>query len=210
MPIEFGQTVFAPQSIRFEYALKTESNNQEILKQITQTFSIIKEYVKNAKDCKHKISIVQTKQLTDESCRKERSTIFMIADLRRSIGELINDFSIDLGLLTDTELIQLKAELSSKSDQLIKASEKYELILQTPFTKAEILLDVKNLGHEYEKMIKCKHDYSIKLNELIQKRDVYKNKMFNESKLNIRIEKFSGSSDSSSDFYITNTTIRKI
>ena len=107
---------------RFQYALKTESNNQEILKQITQTFSIIKEYVKNAKDFKHKISIVQTIQVTDESCRKERSTIFMIADLRRSIGELKNSFSIDLGVLTDTELFQLKTELSSKSDQLIKAS----------------------------------------------------------------------------------------
>lgn len=53
-------------------------------------------------------------------------------------------------------MLQLKTDLSSKNELVNKIAQKYELILQTSFNTAEVLLDVQNIGHSYEKLIQIK------------------------------------------------------
>ena len=195
---------------RFDIILKNKDKNQELLQQIKETLVIIKDYIKESKECKQKLNLTQIKQLNEELCRKERSRVFTIADLRYTMTELSNQFQIKLNTLTDSELLQLKSDYSSKSAQLNKAAEKYELLLQTPFTKAETLLEVKNLGEQYESLLKLKSDYTSELNELIQTRDIYKQKLFAESALNIHLEKFSGAPDSAIDYYTFKSNFMKL
>lgn len=141
---------------RYDILLKAENQTQNLVRQIACTLINVKEYIKNSKDCKSKLDLQQIKKNNDEASRKECSKLFVIADLQRILSELITDFSINLGDLTDTELLQLKTDLSSKNELVNKIAQKYELILQTSFNTAEVLLDVQNIGHSYEKLIQIK------------------------------------------------------
>ena len=58
-------------------------------------------------------------------------------------------------------------------------------------------------------MLKYKSLFQEKLNDIIIQRDVYKQQLFNESKLNIRLEKFSGYDDCV-DFYTFKTDFNKL
>ena len=207
-------TVFKLQEMRtslrrYEKLLKKENLQQDLINQVACTLSSVKEYIKSSNDCKQKAELLQNKHSYHETCHKERSMLFVISDIQRIIAELINNFSVDLEALTDAELLQLKSDLSSKCELVNKAAQKYELILQTPFTKAEMLIDVKHIGDQYENLIQLKTDFTAKLHSLLQSRDVYKHNLFTASKLNIRLEKFSGSGDNF-DYYTFKSNFNKL
>ena len=168
-------TVFKLQEMRtslrrYEILLKKENLQQDLINQVACTLSSVKEYIKSSNDCKQKAELLQNKHSYQETCHKERSILFVISDVQRIIAELINNFSVDLEALTDAELLQLKSDLSSKCELVNKAAQKYELILQTPFTKAEMLIDVKHIGDQYENLIQLKTDFTAKLHSLLQSR----------------------------------------
>eukprot|EP00794_Sanderia_malayensis_P012202 gene12202-13458_t len=141
---------------RYDILLKSETSDSDLLAKISDTLMKIKEYIKCSKDRKQKLNLLQTKQLHEEAFRRERSTLFVITDLRRIITDLINDFRIVLEKLTDIELLQLKSELPVKCELMNKAAKKYELILQTPLSDADLLTEVKDIGEQYELMTKMK------------------------------------------------------
>ena len=182
-------TVFKLQEMRtslrgYEILLKKENLQQDLINQVACTLSSVNKFIKSSNDCKQKAELLQNKYSYHETCHEERSMLFVISDVQRIIAELINNFSVDLEALTDAELLQLKSDLSSKCELVNKAAQKYELILQTPFTKAEMLIDVKHIGDQYENVIQLKTDFTAKLHSLLQS-DVYKHNLFTASKLNI-------------------------
>ena len=75
-------------------------------------------------------------------------------------------------------------------------SKKYESILQIPIQKAETLKDIKYIGENYENLLRSKSKYQASMNDVIIKQDIYKQKLFNQSELDIRLERFSGDQDS--------------
>ena len=195
---------------RYEILLKSETvSNPDLPARIASSMMKIKDYIKCSKDRKQKLDLLQKKQLHEEAFCKERSMLFVISDLRRSIADLINDFRINLDMLTDIELMQLKTDLSSKLELIGKAANKYENILQTPLKEHEVLIEVKEVGEQYELMMKMKAMYISKLDTLLHSRDVYRQKLFSESKLNIRLEKFSGYTDTI-DFYTFKSDFNKV
>ena len=108
--------------------------------------------------------------------------------------------------MSDSELMQCKKDLPMKNEQINKIAQKYEVILQTPIQNAEMLMEVKDVDHQYERLSKSKTEYITLLNDAMIQKDVYKQKLFNESKLNIRLEKFSGYD--SVDFYTFKTDFK--
>eukprot|EP00794_Sanderia_malayensis_P001584 gene1584-1750_t len=188
---------------------QAENLNKELIDQISTTLVNIKDYIKASKNCKTKISIQQVMQTNDTEARKEKSMLFTIADVRHSLIELINYFKQPIDKLTDAELIQVKTDMTYKVDPVNKIAMKYELILQTRFTNEEPIKDIRIIGEYYEHMTQLRTDFTTNLESLLHERDVYKQKLFAESKLNINLEKFSGS-DSTTDFYTFKDNFNKL
>ena len=193
---------------RKDMQLKADDNH-ELSERIVETLANIKDYIKNAKDCKVKTELAQNKQATNITTFKERSTLFAIDDIKFVINELQKDFDKSITDMTNAELIQSKKDLPTKIDQIHKISQKYETILQTPITKSEILMGVQEIGKKYEHLLHSKSTFTELLNAAIIEQDVYKQQLFNESKLNIRLEKFSGHNDSI-DFYTFKSDFNKL
>ena len=196
-------------SLRRQDQLIKAEGGHHLSDSITSTFSNIKEYIKQSKDCMLKVELADKKQVTDASIFKERSTYFAIKDIRYKITELQKIFNKELENLTNAELIELKSDILTQNDLLNKISKKYESILQSPLRKADMLHDVQDIGKRYENLLKSKSKYEHLLNEIIISKDVYKQQLFDTSKLNISLEKFSGYNDSN-DFYTFKTNFNKI
>ena len=63
--------------------------------------------------------------------------MFVISDLQRLIKTLI-----------DAELLQIKKDTLTRCDLVNKTAEKYELVLKFPLTKADMLMEVKNIEEQ--------------------------------------------------------------
>lgn len=111
--------------IHYNITFKSENLNKELIDQILQTSSNIKEYIKASKDCKNKLSLLQTRQTTEAIFSKEQSMLFMTSDAKQLLTELINNFRMPFDSLTNAELIQLKKDLSSKVKIINKIAKKY-------------------------------------------------------------------------------------
>ena len=139
--------------------------------------------------CKSKLNLAQTRLANESTASKERSTCFAIEDISYKIIELQKEFDKSFDDLSDAELLQMKSDLPMQIDQLNKISKKYESILQIPIQKAETLKDSKYIGENYENLLRSKSKYQASMNDAIIKQDVYKQKLFNQLKLNIRLKK---------------------
>ncbi|XP_066924259.1 uncharacterized protein [Clytia hemisphaerica] len=184
-----------------------ENLEHQLLPKLTQALDSIKLHIQRMAECKSK---AQLAKLGDQSAvYMQRSMCFAIEDLIFKIRELQKDFDKPIHDLSDAELIQLKSDLPMQIDQVNKIAKKYESILQQPIHKAELLQDITDIGQRYENLLKSKSAYQSSINDAIVNQDVYKNKLFNQSKLNIRLEKFSGHQDST-DFYTFKSNFLKL
>ncbi len=175
--------------------MKDGNQSHELTDPLGQALLDIKMYIKEANEHKHKGNLGRSKNESEAAVCKERSALFTTNEIIRNIKELEMDFSVKPDTVTDVELIQLKTELSSQNQRVRGIAQQYESILQTPVNIAEILHGIKEIGEHYEVLVNMKSAYTDLLNHNLKERDAYKQKLFSESKLNIRLEKFSGYSD---------------
>ena len=82
-------------------------------------------------------------------------------------------------------------------------------MLQNPVQNVRIIQAIEEVGEQYELLLKLKSIYSKTLNGAIIDQDVYKQKLFDESNLNIKLEMFSGNNDEV-DFYTFKSDFSKI
>lgn len=190
------------------YFRKNDPQHEMIVK-IQATNDKIRKYLTEARLCNKKVKEDQTKLTQMAQTRKEESIKFTINDIKRSIIELVSYFKQDLDNMTDTELIQIKSEITAKTDTIHKIAKKYETILQTDYIKPELLSGVNIIGENYELMTQLRTTFSEKLESLLKTRDTYRQEQFATSNLNINLEKFSGY-DSSVDFYTFKTNFNKL
>ena len=123
--------------------------------------------------------------------------------------ELETDFCQAIDDMDGEEMIQLKKDMSPKNEQINRIARNYESIFQTPMQTPKTIEQVKDVGARYEHLIKSKSSFMEKLNTAIIKQDAYKEKLFNESKLNIRLKRFSGYNDVT-DFYTFKSDFNKL
>ena len=192
-----------------ELQLQTETHNESLAQSIMHALAKIKEYIKQVNDSKIKSDIEQTKMNADAAIRKEKSLIFTINDTKRIIDELIAEFGHKPKNCNDEELIQLKSNLSHNINRINQVSKKLESIVQNETNNPEVKTWVNQLMDQYEYLNVLKSTYTTSLTKEIDERQVYKQKLFSESKLNIKLEKFSGYSDNE-DFYTFKSNFEKL
>ncbi|XP_066933763.1 uncharacterized protein [Clytia hemisphaerica] len=192
----------------FKKLFKTENLNKELIEGIEKTLQDIREYFKLAREFKQAATAAQVKQTTDAQKRHTESMEFTVTEIIRLLTELTTYFQQSLDDITDAELIEIKNDKSHKTDIINKVVKKYELILQTEFTKTETKTVVSNIGVNYKLMTSLKSTFYESLDKQIKDRDVYKQKLFNNSKLNITLHKFSGAD--TDDFYTFKDKFNKL
>ena len=130
--------------------LGSEDKDTEIIQlSITNTISSIKEYIKEAKEYKGKLTLAQSKQSMESSICKERFVTFALKDMKRNTEQLESDFQLHLSTTNDVQLMQLKYENAFISKHFNKMSEKHESILQSPINNAETLMAIKDVGNKF-------------------------------------------------------------
>jgi len=165
-----------------------------------QSFDLLREYQLHQVEVKHSM---------DADKRIERSLVFSVEDLQRHIFEVETSLSVNLTNASDSQLIDLKKSVPTITSKIDKIAEKYENLLQSPIRKAELLMDIKDIGEKYIKLTKMNSSYLKLLKKQIEEREVYKQQTFDESKLNIHLDKFLGY-DSKSDIYTFQTDFNKL
>eukprot|EP00794_Sanderia_malayensis_P014603 gene14603-16110_t len=135
-----------------------------------------------------KSNLQQTRQANDFELRKQQSLLFVIEDTKRAIDELSTEFIRKPKELTDEELVQMRTNLPSSVTQIYEISKKLESILTKETTIPYIQDASDQLRERYERLTSLKSLYSENLNSEIEERQLYKQKLFSESNLNIEIE----------------------
>ena len=86
--------------------LGSEDKDTEIIQlSITNTIASIKDYIKEAKEYKGKLTLAQSKQSMESSICKERSVTFALEDMERNIEQLESDFQLHLSTKSDVQLM---------------------------------------------------------------------------------------------------------
>jgi len=178
-------------------------------KPCTETLKLIKTYIKAAKDKKSKMMARKSMLKNDEMQRKERSIMFLIEDTRRCIEELHKDCSRCVKDALDTDLLQWKSETTNITRSFERNAEKYQQILSSPITDADMLSLINIIGERYDKLITLKSSYLTSLSSEISEREIDKQKLFDESRLNIKLAKFCGY-DSQHDVYTFQSEFEKL
>eukprot|EP00111_Clytia_hemisphaerica_P012395 TCONS_00036386-protein len=156
----------------------------------------MKDYIKDATKSKRHFQMVQAKQESDAVDRKEKSLLFAIKDSKNSIEELITHFSRQPKDCSNEELMDMKSNLSSHINLVNETSKRLESISSAETNNETTTEAIQRLLERYDHLTSLKSVYIRDLNKEIDDRQVYKQKLFSESNLNIKLEKFSGYSDS--------------
>jgi len=119
----------------------SKPHDEKISASIISTLSTVKEYIKSAKDCKHKTALNGS-----ASAAAQRSMMFTISDIQYHMSELTKEFCRNLDAASNAELIQLKKDSAYRSEQVSRIAARYESILQTPMMNADVLIGIKDIG----------------------------------------------------------------
>ena len=196
---------------RKSHVLKPSDSSDDVLQMsIENMLSTIKDSIKEAKEYQGKLNLAQSKQsIIDASTFKERSVIFALEDMERNITQLETDFKQDLNKTSDVQLMQFKNDINSITKRFQKMSEKYESILQSPVTKADTLVMMKDMGERYVKLDSLKHNFVNAVNEEVSKRKLDKDLHYDKAHLNIKLDKFHGY-ESAVDYYTFKDNFEKV
>ena len=178
-----------------EQTLLAETPDPMLTKSIVDILTKMKEYIKEANQSKRESQIVQTKQENDTVKRKEHSLLFSIKDSNNSIEELIMQFLRKPKDFSNEELMDMKSNLPTNVTLVNEISKRLETISSVATDDLTIQEAVQNLLERYDRLTIIKSSYVKALNSEIDDRQVYKQKIFSESNLNIKLQKFSGYSD---------------
>ena len=202
IPIDHTETVEKLQILRRnirlnEIKLETETPDEHLTKRILQAVEAVRLYSQKFEEQK---ANQQKPSIAIQPSSNDDSILFTIDDIHRCIDELTAEFNRVPKQLTNEELIQLKSNLSSNFTQINDISKRIESIISKESSNPEIQEGFKILRESYRKLTALKTSYIQQLNNEAEERQVYKQKLFSESNLNIELEKFSGHNDSI-DYY---------
>ena len=170
---------------------------------------MVKEYIRTTKDIQSKTKLQQDQMKHEEHIRKQQSTNFIIDHIYRELGELDEQLKKQPEDATDDELIKLRSDLPSLSRKFEKIAENYTSILKSPIFNAERTPAINDIGKKFEKLSSYKKKYVKMLHDEISSREVDKDRQFNKSNLNIKLDKFTGY-DSKIDYYTFRSSFEKM
>ena len=184
----------------------TDPNLQE---DITNHLSLVKDYIKTAKDSRSKSRLREERKKQDLNVQKDRSIVFLIECIQRDLDEVEIFFQSDPTSASSDQLLKWRNDLLSVKKKLEKIASNYKEVLQSPVTDAERLGAIRDIAERYEKLSISNPIFTKALNEEVVRREVDKDLKFNKSQLNIKLECFTGY-DSKSDIYTFQSDFEKI
>ncbi|XP_066918053.1 uncharacterized protein [Clytia hemisphaerica] len=145
----------------------------------------------------------------DEIQRKQRSIEFLVNNINRDLKELTEQFSKDTETATDEDISKWKKEIPHLSSKVDKVADNIKTLMQTRSSDASYETTLKNVSEQFETLFDLKKNFILDINDELAARDIEKSRDFNRSRLNIKIEKFSGY-DSKIDFFTFRTNFEKL
>ena len=190
--------------------LNSKHPDVQLQDQVKQTLTVVKDYIKASKDCMAKSKLRDNHVQQDKINQQNRSLVFNVDLITREIDELVEEFSKKpTANVSNDDLIKWEKGLQNHLKKFDKVIEIYKNILQSPITDADILAKVKKIGERYDNLCIMKRTFVRSLNSEVSSREIDKDRHFNKSTLNIKLDKFSGY-DSKTDFYTFKTEFEKI
>jgi len=182
----------------------------DLLSEIKITLDVkIKSYIKSNKSVNDTTKIQQDKIRQDEIKRKQRSTEFFLNNITRDLKELKEEFSKQTDSATDEDISKWKKEILHLSSKVDKVADNIKTLMQTRSSDASYETSLKNINEQFEMLFTLKKSFISDIDEELAARDIEKSREFNRSRLNIRIEKFSGY-DSKIDFFTFRSNFEKM
>ena len=182
----------------------------------------VKEYIIHAKERKNEIRQLEKSYLqvdistkarkaTEEDSQKKRSAEFLVNEVHRLTAELSTEFSKDVsGDVSDEEIMRRKDDLPSNLLKLNQLSTKFQDCLEKIPESYDNKNDViKEMNEKYEHLIREKELYEKFVQFQIVERELAKEKSFQVSSLNIKLQKFKNY-DTEMDIYTFQSEFEKL
>ena len=173
----------------------------------------IKEYIIHAKERKLEIrqsdkdlamteKSIKLKKDAEESVQKQQAAKFLINEVSRITKDLHNEFSKERNEeIQDEEISRRKEDLPSNLIKLDQLSTKFQRCLEIiPDEYEDKDTIISQITEEYENLVMEKEKYERFIEIEMKEREMSKEKTFQVSSLNIKIDKFKGY-DSELDIY---------
>ena len=131
----------------------------------------IKEYIISARDFKLKARLREDKMKQETIVQNERSATFLIEHVCRQIEDLEDMFGSNVENTDVEELLRWRTDLPSHVKKFDKIAESYKEVLKTPITNAEMLVNIRTVGEQFEKLSKLKRKFTQSLNNEIENKE---------------------------------------
>jgi len=115
----------------------------------------------------------------------------------------------DIKATNNETLQQWNKESSRIETRITNIASRYQQILCEPINNADLLLFVKDIALKYTNLTELKCAFKNELEKEISDREIYKQRLFDETKLHIKLEQFSGY-DPKIDIYSFRTAFEKL
>ena len=182
----------------------------------------IKEYIIHAKERKNEIrhsekdslqvdNSSKARKAAEEDSQKKRSAEFLVNEVHRLTSELSTEFSKDVSNeVSDEEIMRRKDDLPSNLLKLNQLSTKFQQCLEKIPDSYDNKNDViKEMNEKYEHLIREKELYEKFVQLQISERELLKEKSFQVSSLNIKLQKFK-SYETEMDIYTFQSEFEKL
>lgn len=138
----------------------------------------------------------------DVDIQKEKSMVFTAEDVERSLTQLEYTYSQDINSLGNEELLNLKSEVDAND-------KKFQELLTFTTNNKPFLAAIADIDERYRQLTSLKETFENSVRKLNENKELNKHSLFNESKLNIQLNKFK-SYDSRTDIYTFKSNFEKI
>ena len=162
----------------------------------------VKNYLKYIRDHKIQMNMKEVQYQADVDIQKEKSMVFIAEDVERSLTQLEYTYSQDINSLGNEELLNLKSEVDAND-------KKFQELLTFTTNNKPFLAANADIDERYRQLTSLKETFENSVRKLNENRELNKHSLFNESKLNIQLNKFKGY-DSRTDIYTFKSNFEKI
>ena len=152
--------------------------------------SLMKDYIKKGNNLKKYAAAKKSEADIKVNISKARSEMFLVQEVKTSISYLQEIFKVDISNINDDEIKSRKDDMSKNLQQLDILSKKMQNLLECANSVIED--QIEDIVGSYNHIKKLKDVYQQTIKDEVAKQEISKLELFNESKLKIKLSKFSG------------------
>ena len=141
------------------------------------------------------------------SASKTRAQMFLSQEVKILVDDLENTFRLEVESLGDDDIASRKDDIPKQLERMATLSKMMHELLEC--SNPDLATEIDEIVKKYDYVSVAKNRYCQSINEEATERELSKLQLFNESKLNISLPKFSGY-DSKIDIYSFQSELMKI